>query len=516
MTKKIFAFFIMVLFFFTTGTHSISASQRFTDVDDTYWAKEEITYLAQQEIIQGYHDGNFGVNDHISRIQAATMIIRALDLDTNYRPILEFKDIVHDDDGYSIIATIADEGIMKGNENGEFKPNEKLTRAQMATILVKAFNLQGQSTYSFRDVSDKHWASSAIKSLYQNNITTGYSDNTFKPNNHITRTQFAVFMARVLNPEFREAKASCFKPNNVKNYVVNVAATTLWQEPNPTRAIDIPSIMNPVDLTKWTKSLSYQQKLWLVGKIDTQALYGQEVTILQSSGNWYKVAVKDQYTPKNSQGYPGWVPKSHIREYYPNYENCKIAIVQTETANVYNSASTTGPFLQISFNTILPIIKEDAHWIQVSTPTNEIKFMRTEDVKVFSNFKSIPKPTPNDIVATAKKFLGLPYLWAGNSGYGFDCSGFTYSIYKQHGILIPRDSTVQASLGTAISKNNLQPGDLMFFAYNNGKGKIHHVAMYIGNGQMIHSPNSSKTVEIISINTEPYKSEFTTARSYLP
>lgn len=97
---------------------------------------------------------------------------------------------------------------------------------------------------------------------------------------------------------------------------------------------------------------------------------------------------------------------------------------------------------------------------------------------------------------TGKKFLGLHYLWAGMSGFGFDCSGFTFTIYQSHGITIPRDSSVQAQYGQSVPLNELQPGDLLFFAYDEGKGKVHHVAMYAGNGMMIHSPNSKKNVEI--------------------
>ena len=171
--------------------------------------------------------------------------------------------------------------------------------------------------------------------------------------------------------------------------------------------------------------------------------------------------------------------------------------------------------MDISFNTILPVVKEEAGGLHVQTPANGLKFIRKQDVKTYKNEAAIPKPVQQDIVDTAKKFTGLPYLWAGTSGFGFDCSGFTHSVYKQHGISIPRDSTVQAVNGTAVSKKNLQPGDLMFFAHNKGKGQVHHVSMYIGNGLMIHSPNPKKSVEIVSINIESYKSEFSGARRYL-
>lgn len=313
----------------------------------------------------------------------------------------------------------------------------------------------------------------------------------------------------------QDEENTCYQMALNKKYFVNVAVTTLWSEPNKLRKVDGPSTTDPVNILKWKKDMSHEQKLWLLGKIDSQALYGDEVTIVESKGDWYKIAVKDQGSPKNSKGYPGWVPKSHIAEQSMNYEGCSIAIVAVQKTNLYHTASVKDPFLEISFNTILPITKEGKQWVIVQTPKDGEKYMKTADVKVAKSFESIPKPEQQDLLETGKMFLGLSYLWAGTSGYGFDCSGFTYSIYKQHGILLPRDSTAQAQSGISIRKKDLQPGDLLFFAYNKGKGNVHHVAMYVGGGKMIHSPNYSRSIEIISVNVEPYKSEFSGAKRYL-
>ena len=144
-----------------------------------------------------------------------------------------------------------------------------------------------------------------------------------------------------------------------------------------------------------------------------------------------------------------------------------------------------------------------------------LKYIRQKDVKVYKDFASIPKPSRQELVDSAKQYIGLPYLWAGVSAYGFDCSGLMYSVYKNHGILIPRDSSVQATHGTAVNRKDLQPGDLIFFAHNKGKGKVYHVSMYVGGGKMIHAPNSSKKVEIINMDTGTYKTNYAGARRYL-
>jgi len=189
--------------------------------------------------------------------------------------------------------------------------------------------------------------------------------------------------------------------------------------------------------------------------------------------------------------------------------------VKAKTATLYTKPDLKTKFIDISYSTILPIIKEDGDWIHVQTPSHGLKYLRKQDVKTSKNLASVPKPTQKDIVDGAKAFSGLPYIWAGTSGFGFDCSGLFYAVYKNHGIVIPRDSFVQAIHGTPVARSNMQPGDLMFFAYSGGTGKVYHVAMYIGNGQMIHAPNSSNKIMTVSINSEPYKRNFSGARRYL-
>ena len=513
MTKRLTALFIAILFTFTTFG-SASAAPIFKDVSDKHSAKAELDYLAERGIIQADPNVAFGVNEEITRLDASEIIIKALGLDMENRPAPDVIDVTPESVGYDIIATIVDAQIMNGNENKEFMPDAKLTRAQMAGILARAFDLSGTTDYLFRDVNKNHWATDSIKALFVNGVTTGYEDNTYKPSSFITRAHFSVFLARILNPDFKK-EIACHNPDNKKTYAVNVAVTNVWNQPNKTRVVDRPSLTKPVDMEKWTKSMSVSQKQWLVGRTDTQALYGDEVALLKSSGNWVQIAVKDQAKTNYNSGYPGWVPKSHITELYPNYTDCSIAVVNAKIATLYNEPKTTNKYMDISFSTILPVIKEEGNWLHVQTPANGVKYLLKENAKVHKNFASIPKPTQKNIVDSAKRYMGLPYLWAGTSAYGFDCSGLMYSVYKNHGILIPRDSFVQATHGTAVSRKNMQPGDLMFFAYQNGKGKVYHVGMYIGNGQMLHAPNSLRKVEIVSIEAQPYKKNYSGSRRYL-
>jgi cell wall-associated NlpC family hydrolase/regulator of replication initiation timing len=94
------------------------------------------------------------------------------------------------------------------------------------------------------------------------------------------------------------------------------------------------------------------------------------------------------------------------------------------------------------------------------------------------------------VVETAFRYLGVPYVWGGESPEGMDCSGLTKYVYRQHGIDLPHNAAMQFKLGTPVEVKDLQPGDLLFW----GPGDPHHVAMYIGNGKYIEAPNFDEVV----------------------
>lgn len=119
----------------------------------------------------------------------------------------------------------------------------------------------------------------------------------------------------------------------------------------------------------------------------------------------------------------------------------------------------------------------------------------------------------NKVISTAKSFLGTPYVWGGESPQegGFDCSGFTQYVFKQAGYSLNRISSDQAKNGIYVSRANIQPGDLLFYSFK-ANGVIDHVGIYIGNGQMIHSPKPGDSVKITSVGTDYWRSRYVTAR----
>ena len=113
------------------------------------------------------------------------------------------------------------------------------------------------------------------------------------------------------------------------------------------------------------------------------------------------------------------------------------------------------------------------------------------------------------IVNTARKYLGVPYVWGGTSPRGFDCSGLVQYVCRQNGISVNRVAADQARNGSYVSRDNLQPGDHVLFAK---RGRITHVGIYIGNGNMIHAPQTGDVVKVSSINTSYRTSTYAGAR----
>lgn len=114
------------------------------------------------------------------------------------------------------------------------------------------------------------------------------------------------------------------------------------------------------------------------------------------------------------------------------------------------------------------------------------------------------------ITSYAKQFLGVPYIWAGRSPSGFDCSGFVSYVFGQNGISIPRMADEQFEIGLAVNRYELQQGDLVFFTtYEPGPS---HVGIYIGNGQFIHASSGAGYVTTTSMSSQYYQARYLGAR----
>ncbi len=109
-----------------------------------------------------------------------------------------------------------------------------------------------------------------------------------------------------------------------------------------------------------------------------------------------------------------------------------------------------------------------------------------------------------DLVAAAKKWLGTPYKWGGNGPLGVDCSGFTQQVYRQFGIELPRISTQQARAGQRVGIDQAQPGDLVAWDNSSRNNGADHIAIYLGDGLVIHAPKPGDSVKISKVWGNPW------------
>ncbi|MCK6207136.1 S-layer homology domain-containing protein [Bacillus infantis] len=197
--SAIFMVSVLFLSIFTYTGNSASAAASFSDVPQNKPFASAVYKLAQRGIIGGYSDGTFKPGDSITRGQAASILANLLDLDTENVKDPGFKDVSPELWNYKAIAAVAEKGIFRGFSDGRFGPNDKITRAQMASTLIKAFDFVylGRSVDTpFKDTRYLISHEYSINTLYKLGITSGTSPTTFSPNNPITRAQAAVLITK--------------------------------------------------------------------------------------------------------------------------------------------------------------------------------------------------------------------------------------------------------------------------------------------------------------------------------
>jgi cell wall-associated NlpC family hydrolase len=295
---------------------------------------------------------------------------------------------------------------------------------------------------------------------------------------------------------------------------VRVSVATLWVRPGEARRVDAPALAVPADPRAWLDGLTTTQERWLVGRLETQALYGAKVYLLGASGSWSRVAVAGQPTPRNAWGYPGWLPTRQLTATEPAAAT-NVALVRWPALWLYGDQGLSGRVLEVSCATRLPVVSATSESVEVVQVNGAHAFVRRAGVVLHEAGAAWPAPTGAQVVSQARRFLGLQYLWAGTSGFCLDCSGFTHLVYKAVGVTIPRDASTQSTAGRRVAtRSALRAGDLVFF--RSASGAIHHVGLYVGDGRMIHAPNTGSSVRIVSLGTEPYRSEFAGGRRFTP
>ncbi|MBB6446058.1 S-layer homology domain-containing protein [Bacillus benzoevorans] len=199
--KKYFFLFI-ICFLMWSGLAAGAAAAEFKDIDSKHPFYDEMIYLKNEGIISGFTDGTFRPDERVTRANVAVMLGKALKLNGAKKPT-PFKDVPSSHQASGYISSAVDAGIISGYSDGTFRPNEIVYRGQMAIFLARAFHLEVEAVVPFTDISSAMASYPYIKRLIAANLTAGYGDNTFRPNQKVTRAQFSAFLARGLNPAFK-------------------------------------------------------------------------------------------------------------------------------------------------------------------------------------------------------------------------------------------------------------------------------------------------------------------------
>jgi len=250
----------------------------------------------------------------------------------------------------------------------------------------------------------------------------------------------------------------------------------------------------------------------------SQTLLGTPVKVWKKVRYWHLIQ-----TP---EGYMGWIDGTALeltdKAGYTAWTQAEKVVYMLHNGFAYTAANTESMVLgDLVLGNLLKLVATEGNFYKVQYPNGNMGYVLKNEAKLYSEWIKTAQPTHENLVATAKKFMGLPYLWGGTSAKGLDCSGFTKTIYFMNGVVLQRDASQQTLYGELVDTKNgfdkLQVGDLLFFG-ETGHDRVTHVAMYIGDTEFIHA---SGKVKINSVDSKrqnyagDYMQNFIRARRYI-
>lgn len=263
-----------------------------------------------------------------------------------------------------------------------------------------------------------------------------------------------------------------------------------------------------------------KEKSWSADSVMLTIDKSKTVYVLEKDSNWAKVSYNNQigYLPLN---YISIIKNENNTTQSPTTpeKTGKIGTISVSgSLNVRKGPDTDYDIVTKLYTGDIVLILEEASngWFKVETMSGVTGWLNGSYVK---NIKEGSLPSYGNtveekiqsVINVAKQQIGKPYKYGSTGPDSFDCSGLTMYAYKNGaGIILPRTSKEQATAGTYVSKNNLKPGDLIFF--NTSGSGISHVGIYLGNDEMLHAPSSGKTIEITKITLSYWSSRYVTAR----
>jgi gamma-D-glutamyl-L-lysine dipeptidyl-peptidase len=230
-------------------------------------------------------------------------------------------------------------------------------------------------------------------------------------------------------------------------------------------------------------------------EMGTQAMMGMVVKLLKKRGGWCYVQLPDNYL--------GWLEESSMKTTseagVESWRSATKVIVTTVFTFVREHPSAASqPVSDAVAGVLMKQLNGTGSWVAVELPDGRKGYIERSSVDEYTHWKKTRKLTPENVEATAKSLIGIPYLWGGTSPKGMDCSGFTKTVFRLNGLELARDADEQAAGGEVVEKGNdlenLKKGDLLFFGRKATAEKpenISHVGIYLGKKAFIHTPGGA-------------------------
>ena len=244
------------------------------------------------------------------------------------------------------------------------------------------------------------------------------------------------------------------------------------------------------------------------GEILATASGGTSVVVLEDTGNgWYKV---------NFNTVEGYMSSEYLTVSTTADAALGYGLVDTDgsSLNMRAAAGTSyDTVASIPGGTVLELEGVDNGWYKV-TSSGKTGYVSSDYITITTEPDATETASSDlgaQIVAYAEEYLGTPYVLGGNGPNQFDCSGFTKYVYSHFGYTLNRTATDQLQNGVSVSKDELQPGDLVFFKYRTSK-PVSHVGIYIGNGEFIHASTNRYVVQIDQMESGHYANVYVYAR----
>ena len=233
-----------------------------------------------------------------------------------------------------------------------------------------------------------------------------------------------------------------------------------------------------------------------------QALLGSPLRVLKKEQSWYFIQSPDDYL--------GWMEDGFQlmdRKQFEHWDNLPKLIVTVAYGFTVEAPTDSGRVVSdVVVGAILALEEEAGEFYRVAYPDGRTGYLPKHDAQRVTQWLEEAEATPERIVATAQRFTGIPYLWGGTSAKGFDCSGFTKTVYFLNGLLLPRDAGQQAAVGDPVDSSSdfshVRAGDLLFFGSDatGTKGRrVTHVGISLGGHEFINASGNPGYVLINSL-----------------